>query len=87
MTIEMLTNAPEMDYSALAIGAGNDPIWPYILGLDVRAERGISSGIGIPSTFPEFCGQPGTMRRHVAGNRSKHHEVHDKCSVVSVRER
>jgi len=87
MTIETLINALEMDYLALAIGAEDGGIWPPILRLDMRSERGISSGIGIPSTFPEFCGQPGTMRRHVAGNRSKYHEVHDKCSVVSVRER
>ena len=87
MTTEMLVNGMEMDSLALAIGARNGPISPSILWLGVRSERGISSGIGIPSIIPEFCSHLGNMRRHVADNRSKYHEVQDECSVVFVRER
>jgi len=87
MTMETLTNALEMDYLALAIGAGNGEIWPPILRLNVRSERRTSSGMGIPSIIPGFFSRSWSERRHVAGNRSKYHEVQDKCSVASVSER
>jgi len=87
MTIESPLNALEMDYLALAIGAENGGIWPPILRLDVRSERRMSSGMGIPVIIPGFLSRSWSERRHVAGNRSKYHEVQDKCSVASVSER
>ena len=87
MTIEMLVYALEMDSLALAMRARNGVIWPSILWVDVRSERETSSGRGILPVIAEFCGHPGNMRHYVADNRSKSHEVQEKCSVVSVRER